>query len=295
MPKTAKKVAAPGSGWFHVVDRLFFTLLVLSLACHFGLIAAVSGRTPDVPDEVDEIPNIPRLAGWVPFIPRRPDKPKPVAATGAGPQHTRGPATPRPKLDRAGLLGVIGTIAGDETSSLSDLLADGRADRSIDQAFQDIDHVAINGPDTGLHSRRGAGTGTVSQLDQIGTGGSGPVDLGGHHASHIAGSVSQETLEPDSKDIDRDAMARFVKGHLRAIQSCYERELKLSPDLRGKLEVRLTITPAGRVGDVELDEDTLRSGSVVACIRSVLQSWRLPFHPDAEGTVQLSWNFVAAS
>jgi hypothetical protein len=106
--------------------------------------------------------------------------------------------------------------------------------------------------------------------------------------------VSQESVEPESKDIDRDAMARFVRAHLRSIQTCYERELKLAPDLKGKLEVRLTLTPAGRVGDVDVEEDTLHNGSVLACIRSALTSWKLPFHPDVEGAVQLSWNFVAA-
>jgi hypothetical protein len=89
-------------------------------------------------------------------------------------------------------------------------------------------------------------------------------------------------------------MARFVRAHLRSIQTCYERELKLAPDLKGKLEVRLTLTPAGRVGDVDVEEDTLHNGSVLACIRSALTSWKLPFHPDVEGAVQLSWNFVAA-
>jgi hypothetical protein len=275
-----------------VVDRLFFTLLVLSLACHFGLIAAVSGRTPDVPDDVDEIPNVVRVVGQ--FIPR-PEKPKPDGAVGAGPRHPAGPAVPRPKLDRAGLLGVIGAITSDATSGITDLLAEGGADQSLAEAFKGIDHVAINGPDTGLHGRRGAGAGTASELGEVGTGGGGSVDLGHQHGSRIASSVTQEAIEPDSKHIDRDAMARFVKLHLRSIQTCYERELKLAPDLKGKLEVRLTLTPAGRVGDVEIEEDTLHSAAVLGCIRSVLQSWRLPFHPDEEGAVQLSWNFVAAN
>ncbi len=299
MPKAIQKaVAAPGGGWFRrwfqVVDRLFFTLLVLSLACHFGLIAAVSGRTPDVPDDVDEIPEGVRLAGWVPLVTPAPEKPKPVGGAAAGPHRTPGPAAPRPKLDRVGLIGVIGAMTADETSGIVDLLGEGGASQSIDEAFKGIDRVAINGTDTGLRGRRGAGTGTTSELGEFGTGGGGTVDLGHQHGSHVAGSVSQEAIEPDTKNIDRDAMARFVRAHLRSIQTCYERELKLSPELKGKLEVRLTLTPAGRVGDVEIEDDTLHNGTVLACIRSVLQSWRLPFHPDEEGAVQLSWNFVAA-
>jgi hypothetical protein len=293
MPKSTPRAQVPGSGWFHVVDRLFFTVLVLSLACHFGLIAAVAGRAPE---EVDAIDETPRWGGFLPppFFPKPPLKPKQTGVAGAGPRQPRGPAAPRPKLDHAGLLGVIGAMTAGETNGLNDLLAEGAADRSLDDAFKDIDHVAINGPDTGLHSRRGAGTGTATELGALGTGGGGSVDLGHQRGSHIGSSVSQESVEPESKDIDRDAMARFVRAHLRSIQTCYERELKLAPDLKGKLEVRLTLTPAGRVGDVDVEEDTLHNGSVLACIRSVLTSWKLPFHPDVEGAVQLSWNFVAA-
>ena len=68
----------------------------------------------------------------------------------------------------------------------------------------------------------------------------------------------------------------------------------LAPCLRGTLAVRLTLTPAGRVGDLEIDEDTLQNAAVVGCIRSVLHGWQLPFHPETESAVQLSWSFVAA-
>jgi hypothetical protein len=75
MPKSTPRAQVPGSGWFHVVDRLFFTVLVLSLACHFGLIAAVAGRAPE---EVDAIDETPRWGGFLPppFFPKPPLKPK---------------------------------------------------------------------------------------------------------------------------------------------------------------------------------------------------------------------------
>jgi hypothetical protein len=300
MPTTrATADAAPGSGWFHVVDRVFLTLLVLSLACHFGLIAAVAGRTVEQLDDVQE--DLPRWGGFLPPVRLpQPVVPVPAAPHHAGVAHAAGtrPAGPRPKLDHAGLLAIIGSATGDADSSIGDLLQGGNTTRDLADAFRGIDHVAAASLDMGLPGSHGDRAGTASQLGELGTGGSGDVDLGHqretHDVSSVAGSVSVDSPEPESKDIDRDAMSRFVKAHLRSIQSCYERQLKLAPTLKGKLAVRLTLTPSGRVGDLEIDEDTLQNGAVITCIRSVLHGWQLPFHPEGDSAVQLSWNFVAA-
>jgi hypothetical protein len=293
MPKARTQPdAAPGSGWFHVVDRVFLTLLVLSLACHFGLIAAVSGRTPpedDLGEPQEIIPDV-----WTHLVVPRPAAPSPAAPSRPAQRPSApGHAAPPRKLDRVGLLGIIGAMTAGADSSVGDLLQGGTTTRDLAEAFQGIDHVAAATLDTGLPGSRGDHAGMAAQLGELGTGGGGRVDIGHAREARIAGSVSVESPEPESKDIDRDAMARFVKAHLRSIQGCYERELKLTPNLRGKLAVRLTLSPAGRVGDLEVDEDTLQSAAVVGCIRSVLRGWQLPFRPEAESAVQLSWSFVA--
>ena len=73
-----------------------------------------------------------------------------------------------------------------------------------------------------------------------------------------AGSTAA-TPEVDSADVDRAALSRYIKDRLNAIRGCYERELKRNPALKGKVVVRFNITPAGRAGDIRIEENTLGS------------------------------------
>ena len=71
----------------------------------------------------------------------------------------------------------------------------------------------------------------------------------------------------DSADVDRAALSRYIRDRLGAIRGCYERELKRNPRLKGKVVVRFNITPAGRAGDVRIEENTLGSPEVGSCIQ----------------------------
>lgn len=69
-----------------------------------------------------------------------------------------------------------------------------------------------------------------------------------------------------------DIQAVIVK-HNKSIQNCYERELRRNPNLRGKLTVRFTITPRGRVSKVELVSSTLENTKVERCVMSRIRRW----------------------
>jgi TonB family protein len=98
----------------------------------------------------------------------------------------------------------------------------------------------------------------------------------------------------DSSDVDRDALARYVKARLKAIQGCYERELKRNPSLKGKVLVRFSITPAGRAGSVSIEENSLNE-AVASCISSVIRGWVFPFKPSDEVPVAYPFVFSPAS
>jgi hypothetical protein len=102
--------------------------------------------------------------------------------------------------------------------------------------------------------------------------------------------VRDAAPEVDSSDVDRDALARYVKGRIKSLQSCYEKELKRNPSLKGKLVVRFSIMPSGRTGDIDIEEDTMGNDAVGACIRSYIRGWVFPFKPDSE--VPVSYPFV---
>ncbi len=67
-----------------------------------------------------------------------------------------------------------------------------------------------------------------------------------------------------------------VRRYAPGIQFCYENELKKSPGLRGKMIVSLTVEPDGRVSNVILVEDTLRSAAVSDCVLAQMNGWKFP-------------------
>ena len=72
---------------------------------------------------------------------------------------------------------------------------------------------------------------------------------------------------------DPDAVSAVVNKHNSAIQYCYQRALRRNPDLKGKLVVRFTITPEGRVKNVEVVSSTLTDKSVIDCVVSRIRRW----------------------
>jgi outer membrane biosynthesis protein TonB len=137
---------------------------------------------------------------------------------------------------------------------------------------------------------RGGGSGKVAGIGELGTSGGGNVDLGSKKEVNVSGRVKDATPEVDSASVDRDALARYVKARLKAIQNCYEKELKRNPGLKGKVLVRFSIKPSGRTGDIEIEENTLGDDAVASCIRTVIRGWVFPFKPDDE--VPVAYPFV---
>ena len=89
---------------------------------------------------------------------------------------------------------------------------------------------------------------------------------------------------------DLESIAREIRARRKAIAACYERALKTKPTLAGKLVVRFSITAAGTIAAVDIDDDTLGAPEVGACVRAIIQRWR--FAPPAEAPVELSFPFV---
>jgi TonB family protein len=72
---------------------------------------------------------------------------------------------------------------------------------------------------------------------------------------------------------DRDAVAAVVSKHTSAIQFCYQRELKRSPNLKGKVVVRFVIAPQGTVESVTILASTLSNPAVENCIAERIKRW----------------------
>jgi TonB family protein len=99
-----------------------------------------------------------------------------------------------------------------------------------------------------------------------------------------------DTTGDEDKKLAPQELARLIRAHLIDIRLCYERALKRRPELSGKLLVRFTLTAAGTVSGVAVDEDTMGDAEVAACVRSVVGRWRFPAPP--RGGVEVSFPFV---
>ncbi|AGC43535.1 hypothetical protein MYSTI_02208 [Myxococcus stipitatus DSM 14675] len=296
------------------MDRVFFGILAASLLIHFSgaaiILAAEAPKEQELAlDQLDDrfvraiIPQRPpepaKTAAPGPTEAPKEDSPSPEPKEGADKPSAEKPAVAAAerhaemvkKVSDKGLLKMLGS-RGAGSGAFQDVLGGASGGSDIAAALQGAGGVGVAneasvGKGTGP---RGGGTGTVTGIGELGTQGGGKVDLGTKKEVEVKGRVQESAPEVDSSDVDRDALARYVRARKGAIQSCYEKELKRNPNLKGKVVVRFSILPSGRVGDFEIDENTLGSEAVASCIRAAIRGWVFPFKPDDAATV--SYPFV---
>jgi hypothetical protein len=140
---------------------------------------------------------------------------------------------------------------------------------------------------------KGKATGVVSEIDPIGTEGVKDVGLTEKGIASVTGRVTTEKILVETKFIDELKLTRWLQGRKPAIQSCYERELKRTPTLQGRLVIRFDIDNRGHIGGVGFEDDTLRNSQVQQCISALMRGWVLPFNPEDDVPVSLPFIFSA--
>lgn len=307
------------SRW-QTMDRVFFGILAASLFLHFsGAALILSAEVPKEPElALDELDD--RFVRAI--IPQRPVEAPRVADTGAGeaPKDDKKgdegkdaadkPAADKPaedaserraevvkKVSGKGLLKILGSNSGGGQGAFADVLGGASGGGDIAAALAGAGGVgvateaSVGGNTTGP---RGGGSGNVTGIGEVGTQGGGKVDLGTKKETEVQGRVQDSTPDVESSDVDRAALARYVRSRLKSIQTCYEKELKRNPNLKGKVVVRFVIKPSGRAGEVEIEENTLGSEAVGSCIRTTIRNWAFPFKPDSDTPVSYPFVFSPA-
>ena len=78
-------------------------------------------------------------------------------------------------------------------------------------------------------------------------------------------------------DIDFQPVLSVVHSGTANLQRCYERALKQRPDLDGRLTMRLSVSAAGKVRQVQpRGTSAALPEGLVACLRTVSGQWRFP-------------------
>ncbi|MBS2027973.1 MAG: AgmX/PglI C-terminal domain-containing protein [Deltaproteobacteria bacterium] len=307
LPKMELPKAAKG-GLVNTVDRTFTGVLMFFLFIEFAGAGALS-RMPLPNDDVslEELPD--RFVKMV--VPeKKPEPPKPKD-DGKKPEEAKKDDTPKenkkePPKDSAqhkaevaqkvaskGLLKVLGAQGG-VGAGIADVLGNGAAATDVASALAGASGVATAQSDA-VGGPKGGGAGSAAGIGDLGTQGGGAVDTGPKKEAQIRGRVMDSAPEVESSDLDKAALARFIKVRLSAIQACYEAQLKRNPQLKGKIVVRFTIGSTGRVTDVEIDENQMGNDEVASCIKAKIRAWTTPFKPDGDATVSYPFVFQPAS
>lgn len=238
-----------------------------------------------------------------------PAKPKPNKVVSAVPQGKAIKTSPKeganmkaqkPDPNKMGLLSVFGTKGAQKEinkayAGSGELV--GAADSATGYAGnadnRDGDNFGSRLKDTGSGKgsntigiagvgTKGRGTGgTGYGTGGIGTKGSVQINVGGQEAD-FTGSM------------DREAIRRVIREHLREIRNCYERELQRTPDLYGKVVITWDIVEGGRVSQAGVSRNEIGSAAVGECIAARLKTWKFP-DPPKDQVGRVSYPFVFSS
>jgi outer membrane biosynthesis protein TonB len=293
-----------------------FTIIAgLSFVAHVAFVIYLrSVDWPRKPD-IEEIPD-----RFVQMVIRQPEPPKETAKVEKKDEEKKTEekkavaAAPRPKKEltpeekaridaerrarlaeqvkNTGILKLLGAKADGE-GSIADVLGKGDVDRDQQRAFEGVGGLTVATGDASLRGVKSGtgGTGRVANIAGLRGGGS----IAGASTGNVGAERKVTAVvrsEPPAVDgqLDPNIIVKEVKARMGAIKACYERSLKRNPNLSGKIAMRWTITPAGTVSGVEVDQDSMGDPEVSSCIKSQISHWRFP--APAGGSVEVQFPFV---
>ena len=191
------------------------------------------------------------------------------------------------EVSSKGLLGLLtGSGSNAQGESVSDVLGDAaNTQNNFDKVMGDLDGLKKSGKATpgsalnqgkGRRSQKGNRSTAGGGIDSLVSGKeqvvSAAIQRKGNIVLEKVSSIADERgIKTESRDPDR--VSEVINGHNASIQYCYQRELKQNPDIKGKLVVRFTVTPAGKVTDVKIISSTLNNSRIERCVLTRIKRW----------------------
>jgi outer membrane biosynthesis protein TonB len=311
-PKATLPKEARGNH-FQSMDRLFVTVLVLSILFHAGTYVALA-NTP-LPPEVtlEEIPDRYAKVLIPEKLPKPPEPTKEEQGSKKEEKVVEKKASDEKKAESTeqqaarkaaraaavakavqskGILKVLGALGpGTGGGAVADVFGAGGGMTDVASALSGAGGVAVATDPGAGGGRKGGGQGGAASIGNLATSGGGQVAYGAKSEVKVTGSVAAEEAEVDSAEIDQQKLSSFIKARMGLIKACYENALKRNPSLKGKIAIRFTILETGGLADLETIANTMGAADVSNCIMATMRSWRTQFKPSGPVTVEYPFVF----
>jgi TonB family protein len=195
---------------------------------------------------------------------------------------------------------LLGALSAEGGGALQDVLAGGAITGNAEEVLSQAAGVGVaTNAAGGILRPRAGGTGDrVAGLGSLGASGAGgkAVGEGGSLTERApAGRINLEGGEDigGTGEFDSKLVTAEVKKRLRAIQICYEQQLRRNPSLQGKVVVEFTIEVSGTVSKATATANTTNDPAVASCVVDTVKRFRFNPGPDG-GSVTYSYPFVFA-
>lgn len=325
--------AAARAGIVRSIDWLFTAFMVFTFMSMFGFIVYLENADWPIDSGLAAVPeDIAKLIFEEPAPPpeEKPDEALPEDSKEAAPETTKAPEKkadnkpakeePGPPKDteaeaaavaeksariaqeaaQAAEALIVGALSSEAGGALADVLAGGAVTGNAQDILSQAMGVGVarSGSGGDLRQRSGGGNSGVSGLGSLARkeGTANAVGEGGAVTERVVrGSVKQQAGDEvgGSGDFDSSVVVSTIKARLRAIQMCYEQQLRRNPTLAGKVTIEFTIQPRGNVTDVKVKENSTGDAAVGSCVANTVSTFR--FNPGPEGgSVTYAYPFVFA-
>lgn len=199
-------------------------------------------------------------------------------------------ARERAEAGRAGILGLLSSssetasgegvediLGGNVASDMDKALSAGLARASSGGGRGQLDEKIGGGTGTGSGGLRGGretGAGNIdTMVEGLGEGKSKGVARSGNIEYQESAPLIEVEEGGGGGGRSQDAVAAIVARHTAAIQSCYQSEIRRTPDLKGKIVVRFVITPQGTIESATIVSSTLNNTRVEKCVINRILRW----------------------
>lgn len=185
--------------------------------------------------------------------------------------------------------GLLGMLSDDTRNSQRDEVAEILDDKSlshrgkISHALSNVKGIHAEDSDgetakiRSIHSEQDKHDYNVSSIDRVEaterafSASANTMRRGEIQLSDLAGSETNTIHKVSGRKPEQ--ISAVINGHNTSIQYCYQRELKRNPELKGKIELKITIGYNGYVKKVDILSSTINNIRVERCIIKKIERW----------------------